>query len=119
MREILQPTDACKKLVKEYFRPFFDVLLLVVDELVGFRLPEHQRNKIGFSIIGQCLYYRIASDVTAMFIESKEDDDEHYEMEQLADHVAEFSLGAIAAVKRSHQKEADDFNATEVSNHES
>ena len=111
MREILQPTEACKKLVKDYFRPFFDVLLVVVDELIGFRLPDHQRNKIGFSIIGQCLYYRIAADVTAMFIETSEDDqqDAHYEMEQLADHVAEFSLGAIQKLKQSHQKKQEEL----------
>ncbi|MFT5301231.1 MAG: AcrR family transcriptional regulator [Mariniblastus sp.] len=98
MREILQPTEACRHLVEEYFRPFFDTLCGVIDELVGKRLPDHQRSQIGFSIIGQCLYYRFSSDITTMMIE-KAQYEEHFGTDGLSDHIYEFSLGAIHQIR--------------------
>lgn len=99
MREILQPSDACRHLIKEYFQPFFKMLLEIVDDIVETRLPDHQRNQVGFSIIGQCLYYRFAADTTSMIIGESEFD-ENYDQEHLANHISEFSLGAIAAIKQ-------------------
>jgi AcrR family transcriptional regulator len=99
MREILQPTEACRHLVHEYFQPFFKTLLTIIDDIVGEQLPEHKRNQIGFSIIGQCLHYRFASDVTALIIGEDQYDD-FFDREQLADHIFSFSLSAIEAMKR-------------------
>ncbi len=99
MREILQPTEACRHLVEEYFRPFFETLCSVVDELVGIRLADYQRNQIGFSIIGQCLYYRFSADVTSMMIDEDQFAD-HFDQASLADHISDFSLGAIEQIKR-------------------
>lgn len=98
MREILQPTEACRHLVKEYFRPFFQTLLGVVDDIVGGRLPDFQRNQIGFSIIGQCLYYRFSGEVARMMI-SESEFSEHFGREDLASHITHFSLAAIERIK--------------------
>ncbi len=102
MREILQPTEACKHLVEEYFRPFFERLCSVIDEIVGRRLPEHRRSQIGFSIIGQCLYYRFSADITSMMIEEQEYQ-EHFNLEGLAAHITEFSLGAIYQIRQKNE----------------
>jgi AcrR family transcriptional regulator len=99
MREILQPTEACRHLVEEYFRPFFETLCGVVDEIVGERLPDHKRHQIGFSIIGQCLYYRFSADVTAMIIDEQEHA-QHFDRDGLAEHITDFSLGAIERMKQ-------------------
>lgn len=99
MREILQPTDACRHLVKEYFLPFFQTLLHIVDDLVGERLPEHQRNQIGFSIIGQCLFYRFSAEVAVMMIGEGEYT-EHFDRETLKSHITQFSLGAIDRIQQ-------------------
>ncbi|MFK7770134.1 MAG: TetR/AcrR family transcriptional regulator [Mariniblastus sp.] len=99
MREILQPTEACRHLVKEYFRPFFETLLGVIDDLVGFKLADHKRSQIGFSIIGQCMHYRFSADVTSMMID-KPQYDEHFTHQGLSDHITQFSLGAIEQIKR-------------------
>ena len=99
MREILQPTETCKHMVEEYFRPFFETLCGVIDEIVGRRLPDHQRSQIGFSIIGQCLYYRFSADMTSMMI-GEQDYTEHFNFEGLASHITEFSLGAINQIKQ-------------------
>ena len=94
MREILQPTEACSHLVKEYFRPFFDSLLGIVDDIVEAPLSEHRRTKIGLSIVGQCLYYRFAAGVTTLIV-GDEDFEEHFDRDSLAEHITGFSLAAI------------------------
>lgn len=94
MREILQPTEASKKLVKESFLPFLESLLQVVDEQLGVRLPDHERSQIGFSIIGQCMHYRFSAEMMTMMIPAKEFK-QFYQIEQLADHITKFSMGAI------------------------
>lgn len=94
MREILEPTETCKHLVEEYFRPFFNTLCGIIDDLVGYRLPEHTRNKIGFSIIGQCLYYRFSAEMTRLMIEQQDYVDQ-YDLDNLAQHVYLFSLGGL------------------------
>jgi AcrR family transcriptional regulator len=99
MREILQPTEASKKLVKAYFRPFFESLLSVIDELVGVRLPDHERHQLGFSVIGQCMHYRISAEMISMMI-SKAEYQQSYQIEQLADHITSFSLGGIESIRK-------------------
>lgn len=94
MREILQPTEASKKLVKENFLPFLESLLVVVDEQLGVRLPENERHQIGFSIIGQCMHYRFSAEMMTMMIPKKEFN-QHYKIGQLADHITRFSMAAI------------------------
>ena len=98
MREILQPTEACRQLVKEYFRPTFDTLLEIVDEVLETKLPEHRRQQIGLSIIGQCMYYRFAADMTSMMIDEVEFE-EHFDIDGLAKHITEFSVGALTQLK--------------------
>jgi len=112
MREILQPTEACRHLVKEYFQPFFETLLQIVDDLVGRRLPESHRNQIGFSILGQCLFYRFSADVTTMMIGEAEYR-EHFEREHLKSHITRFSLGAIEAIKQRVENESQLETAAE------
>lgn len=94
MREILEPTETCKHLVEEYFRPFFNTLCGIIDDLVGHPLPEPTRNKIGFSIIGQCLYYRFSAELTRMMIEQQDYVDQ-YDLDNLAKHIYLFSIDGI------------------------
>lgn len=103
MREILEPTETCKHLVEEYFRPFFNTLCGIIDDLVGYRLPEPTRNKIGFSIIGQCLYYRFSAEMTRLMIEQQDYVDQ-YDLDHLAHHIHLFSLGGL-----KHYQELDDL----------
>ena len=112
MREVLQPTEASRKLIKESFRPFFDSLLEVVDELVGFCLSDSQRNKIGFSIIGQCMHYRFSAEMISMMID-KQEFEENFQIEQIAEHVTRFSIGAITSLR----EQSGDPAAEEADHH--
>lgn len=94
MREVLHPTAACQALVKDHFRPDFNVLLGILRELLPVETADYKVHQIAFSILGQCLHYRVAGDVVALIIDEKERD-EHYGLEQLADHITEFSLAAL------------------------
>lgn len=93
-REVLQPTDACKDLVEEHFRPQFESLLEILDEVVPDSTPLYQRQQLAFSIVGQCLLYRVAGGVVTMLV-TPADVEEHYDVEQLARHIAAFSLAAL------------------------
>lgn len=94
MREVLQPTAACKTLVKDYFRPDFNLLVGILKEILPPGTPPFQFHQIGFSILGQCLHYRVVGDVVALIIDEQELRD-HYGVTQLADHIIDFSLAAL------------------------
>ena len=100
IREVLQPTEACRKLVEEYFRPFLEMLMSIIDEVLQKRLPDHRRLQIAFSIIGQCMYYRFAKELALMVVEEKGFDDD-FDIEQLTHHITEFSLGALNRIRES------------------
>ena len=94
MREILQPTKACEELVRDYFRPQFNVLLGILDELLPPETPSSQRHQLAFSIVGQCLYYRVADAVVGMLVENQERA-QFYSAAQLGEHITQFTLAAL------------------------
>jgi AcrR family transcriptional regulator len=94
MREVLQPTEACRELVEDYIRPHFGILLGILDELVGGSLPPSELRRIGLSIIGQCFLYRAAGEVVAMLVPPGEIDAFHTPR-AIADHVTRFALAAV------------------------
>lgn len=58
MRELAQPTSACAEWVRDYVRPLAETLKAILGELTPPGTSEDQLYLIGFSIVGQCLYYR-------------------------------------------------------------
>ena len=102
VREILNPSAACQELVEEYFRPQFAMLLDILRQLAGERLEAHELEQIGFSIVGQCVYYRVGQPIVDCLIPQGERD-EHYSTQQLATHITRFSLGALQAWNERNQ----------------
>ena len=94
MREMFRPTKTCLTLVQDFFRPHFTLLLDILQELVP-GATEQKRHLLGFSIIGQCLHYRVARPVVELLV--GEEENARYTAEVLADHIAEFSLAALKA----------------------
>ena len=93
MREVLQPTGACRELVKDFIRPHFELLLSILNEMLPAAVPAEQRHLIGFSIIGQCLHHRVAATVVRMLV--GEEEYSTYTPQRLAEHIAQFSLAAL------------------------
>ena len=98
MREVLQPTEACRELVEDYIRPHFEMLLGILDELAAGLLPESQLRRVGLSVIGQCFLYRAAGDVVAMLVPAGEIAAFHAPP-AIADHVTRLTLGALGVAE--------------------
>ena len=94
MKEMLNPTNACRVFVEDFIKPEFEQLQLILDELLPTETPDPVRHQIGFSIVGQCLHYRIAAEVVAILI-SDQEREMYFQVEQLIEHVTTFSLAAI------------------------
>jgi TetR/AcrR family transcriptional regulator, regulator of cefoperazone and chloramphenicol sensitivity len=97
MREMQQPTAACRELVQGYFRSEFRILLGILDEILPSGTPQHKRHQIGFSVVGQCLHYRMGHHVIAMLVD-EEELKEHYGTDQIAQHISEMCLAALGLV---------------------
>jgi AcrR family transcriptional regulator len=110
LREVLHPTSACRELVEEYFRPLLELLLGIVGELLPSDTEAHQQRQVAFSIIGQCLFYRIAGEIVEMM--SASDDDNHFTIEQLAEHITRFSLAAISGASDSDDRDNNTRRST-------
>jgi TetR/AcrR family transcriptional regulator, regulator of cefoperazone and chloramphenicol sensitivity len=94
MREVLQPTEACRELVEDYIQPHFAVLVSVLRELTAGRLGDPELRRVGMSIVGQCFLYRAAGQVVGMLVPQPEIDTLHSPA-ALANHVTAYALAAL------------------------
>jgi AcrR family transcriptional regulator len=96
LREISRPSGACQELVHDYIRPHFGVLNSILLELLPPGVGDAERRRIGFSVIGQCLFYRVAQPVLQMLAPPAETKSQT--PAQLAEHIASFTLAALGIV---------------------
>ena len=95
LRELLHPTAASDVLIREVIRPKFERL----EQIVGRFCPdadERKRQALAFSIIGQCLHYRMARPITERLIGR-----EAYhtlDLDFLTEHITSFCLAALGAL---------------------
>ncbi|HKI20740.1 MAG TPA: DUF1956 domain-containing protein, partial [Isosphaeraceae bacterium] len=95
LRELLHPTAASDILIREVIRPKFERL----EQIVGRFCPdadERKRHALAFSIIGQCLHYRMARPITERLIGR-----EAYgtlDLDFLTEHITSFCLAALGAL---------------------
>jgi AcrR family transcriptional regulator len=99
LREIIQPTGACRELAQKYFKPHFERLNEIIKELLPENFSEERRHKMAFSIVGQCLHYRVCPEIVSMLI-SGDERASTFTVDRLADHITEFSLGGIERAKK-------------------
>jgi TetR/AcrR family transcriptional regulator, regulator of cefoperazone and chloramphenicol sensitivity len=93
MREFMQPTAAVAELVQEFFRPHFSILSSVIRELVPADTTEAELHRLAFSVVGQCLHYRVARPIVNFIVGP--DEAATLTPDLLAQHIAEFSLAAL------------------------
>lgn len=92
LREVAQPTDACQELVQDFIRPQFQVLYHILEELLPRATPARLR-LVAFSVVGQCLHYRVTDPVIRMLVPAEEY--ATYNPEHLARHITELTLRGI------------------------
>ena len=96
LREMAQPTAACAELVRDGIRPMAEVLSGILRELLP-DVPEAKRWLIGFSIVGQCLFYKMAQPIVTMLV--GEEEHRRFDAALLAEHITHFSLTALGLEK--------------------
>jgi TetR/AcrR family transcriptional regulator, regulator of cefoperazone and chloramphenicol sensitivity len=94
LREVLQPTEACRELAEDYFRPHFELLVSILAELAAGRLDEPRLRRLAVGVMGQCFVYRAAGDVVGMLVPADELASLHTPS-ALADHVTRLTLAAL------------------------
>jgi AcrR family transcriptional regulator len=92
MREMADPGKAAKVVVSEFIQPAAFALRSILRELLP-HLGEQHLLMTGFSVIGQCLYYRQNRPVSELIF-GKEAMSE-LSAEAAADHVVRFTLAAL------------------------
>jgi AcrR family transcriptional regulator len=94
MQEILSPTQACREMVEDYIRPEFQLLLKILEELLPADVPLVRRQQFAFSVVGQCLFYKIGKPVAEILVDFDEFA-EQFTPDLLAAHIADVCLAAI------------------------
>lgn len=92
LRELSRPTIALEILVRDAIRPRFEALLSILRRIDP-TWPEATLWLIAFSIIGQCLHYRMGAPVNERLI--GKDAVQGLDLEMLTDHITRFSLAAL------------------------
>jgi TetR/AcrR family transcriptional regulator, regulator of cefoperazone and chloramphenicol sensitivity len=92
-REMIEPTGALDSLIQEHIRPTSMILMAIVGELLGGKADAETIRLCGMSVVSQVLFYHHCRPVFGrLFPEMKFDP---ARLEQLADHITNFSLAAI------------------------
>jgi AcrR family transcriptional regulator len=97
-RELFEPTSALDVIIEEEFRPFFNRLNAIVRQLLGKEIGEEKVILCSMSVLGQCLYFRNSKPVISRLLRK-----DHYsaeEINEIADHIACFSLEALAGLSK-------------------
>ena len=93
-REVLEPTRVGRAILRRHFQERLAVLLAIVDGLVPAATTKYQRWRVALSIVGQCLYYRVAAKILPLVL-SRRELREQFDLDSLSDHIARFSLAAL------------------------
>jgi len=92
MREMANPSPAVEAVVSQFIRPMAHGLYAIVTELFP-NYPEKTRLMIGFSIVGQCLFYRQNRKVSELIFDKERI--EALDLESVTEHVTRFTLAAL------------------------
>ena len=95
IREMLHPTSASDVLIREAIRPRFEQLGRILRQFC----PDAEERKIHaltFSVIGQCLHYKMARSITERLVGTE--GIEALDLDYLTEHITTFSLAALGCV---------------------
>jgi len=93
-REMLQPSGAVREVAEEIIRPNDDLLVAILSEMLPEGTPPHRVQQLVFSVVGQCVFYRVGRPIFEMLVPEGQWR-EHYTQAQLADHIADVILAAL------------------------
>jgi len=94
LREIANPTAACAEMVRDTIRPMADVLMAILTRLLP-EASERERYLFGFSVVGQCLFYKQNRSVARLLMGTHAFDE--LSVAEIADHVFHLTLHGLQA----------------------
>jgi TetR/AcrR family transcriptional regulator, regulator of cefoperazone and chloramphenicol sensitivity len=103
-REMAEPTRALDAVVDQMIRPEAELLMAIVRDLIGHDAAPQRVWRCTASIIGQCLFYHHARPVIMRL--NLEQTYTPEAIEELVDHIAQFSLAGLRQSARAPQGEA-------------
>jgi TetR/AcrR family transcriptional regulator, regulator of cefoperazone and chloramphenicol sensitivity len=103
-REIAEPTGMLEVIVEGNVRPRFMLVKSIIQDLLGGRGTDDELRRCAWSVVGQCFFYRFGFPVLKRLHPPLKYDEA--EIAQIADHIANFSLGAIKELAARKAKEA-------------
>ena len=92
LREMLSPTPFSEVLVREMIRPRFEFMQGLMREICP-EADDRRLNALVFSVIGQCLHYKMARRVTERLI--GEEGYRALDLDYLTNHITAFCLAAL------------------------
>ncbi len=99
LREMIEPTDALDEVVASMIRPTFFGVAGVIAEMLGRSVQDAVVLRTTASVIAQCVWYRHSAHIAKRLFESTPVAADT--AAQRADHIADFSLAAIRAMRAS------------------
>jgi TetR/AcrR family transcriptional regulator, regulator of cefoperazone and chloramphenicol sensitivity len=95
LREMLHPTSASDVLIREAIRPKFERLQEILRQFCP-AADDRKLNALTFSVIGQCLHYRMARAFTERLIGPEAF--HALDLDYLTNHITSFCLAALGCV---------------------
>jgi AcrR family transcriptional regulator len=93
IKEMADPSPALADVVARHIQPHKQMLVEIVQELLGPGVATRAAVACAFSIVGQCIYYATAEPLLSLLAPERKDIEAR--IEELAEHVIVFSLGGI------------------------
>ncbi|MBP9890276.1 MAG: CerR family C-terminal domain-containing protein [Planctomycetes bacterium] len=97
-RELSEPTGMLDKKVEQHVRPLFKLLSEILRAIAGPELNDAALRRCARSVVGQILFYRHAQPVLQRL--EPELKYNAQTIDQLAQHIADFSVSALRALAR-------------------
>jgi TetR/AcrR family transcriptional regulator, regulator of cefoperazone and chloramphenicol sensitivity len=101
-REMMEPTQALAILADTFARPQYLRLRGIITELLGHDAHTDVVRRIAASIVGQCLFYKHCRPMINILMPEQGYDEAS--IAALSQHITEFSLGAIEAIRAAGAK---------------
>jgi TetR/AcrR family transcriptional regulator, regulator of cefoperazone and chloramphenicol sensitivity len=95
LREMIHPTSASDVLIRERIRPRFERLQQILRQFCP-KADERRLNALAFSVIGQCLHYRMARPVIERLIGPEAY--QSLDLDYLTGHITSFCLAALGCL---------------------
>ncbi|QDU77703.1 putative DNA-binding transcriptional regulator [Bremerella volcania] len=98
-REMADPSEATQDIVHEFIRPHFERLNDILKELLPEGTPEGDRHMFAFSVVGQCMHYKMAGPIINMLI--SQDELQALTADRVAEHIYQIVTAAILQRKQA------------------